>query len=407
MKKSTTLISLVSLLTLTGCINIVDSSSKVSSTNNSTKDNLSSTISSNDSLITSSSWNSISSSSNEPSEIYTITWKNFDGEVLEIDNEVAYGTLPEYNGATPLKEGTDTIKYVFNGWTPEIEIVTSDCVYTATFIEVNNNDIIPGVYPVISDDNKTIEYGFYPQTYINDNSLIHALEELEPTSYNSWYLYEGNYYVKEKATIYNNENYTFNNGTSIVNESEYWFRCDTIKWNVLSMDGGTYVLLSSTLLDAHNYYNNYDFRVENEKIINPNNYLESDIRAWLNNEFYQKAFSLNDLFIQNTYVDNSNSTLDKVYLPSYQDYLNTEYGFESNPNSGSNTRTCKTSEYARIKGAWYNTTTSLKYNGSYWTRTPSDEYSYCAWNVNSTGYLSEYAVDGNSHSVRPCITICF
>ena len=126
----------------------------------------------------------------------------------------------------------------------------------------------------------------------------------------------------------------------------------------------------------------------------------------MNNEFYQKAFSLNNLFIQNTNVDNSNNTLDKVYLPSYQDYLNDEYGFESNPNSGSNTRACKTSEYARIKGAWVNTTTSLKYNGSYWTRTPSSEYSYCAWNVNSTGYLSEYAVDGNSHSVRPSITIC-
>lgn len=400
MKRKTLLIGLVSLLSLTGCVNIMN--------NNSTSSNGASNPSSTSTLLSSNSSSAngtTSSSSSSSLEKYTITWKNYNGEVLEID-DVFYGSFPEYNGERPTKEETADTSFLFNGWTPSLDFVTTNATYTAVFVEVNKDDIIPGVYPVISNDNKTIKYGFYPQTYISDDSLIHTLEELEPSSYNSWYLYNGSYYVKEKANIYNNENYTFNNGTSIVNESIYWFRCDPIKWNILSSIGGTYVLLSSILLDAHNYYNNYDSRVNDGEIIYANNYLESDIRKWLNNEFYQKAFSLNNLFIQNTNVDNSNNTLDKVYLPSYQDYLNDEYGFESNPNSGSNTRVCKTSEYARIKGAWVNTTTSLKYNGSYWTRTPSSEYSYCAWNVNSTGYLSEYAVDGSSHSVRPSITIC-
>ena len=47
----------------------------------------------------------------------------------------------------------------------------------------------------------------------------------------------------------------------------------------------------------------------------------------------------------------------------------------------------------------------LKYNGSYWTRSSTDEYSYCAWNVNSSGYLSKYAIDGNNHCIRPAIQI--
>ena len=69
-------------------------------------------------------------------------------------------------------------------------------------------------------------------------------------------------------------------------------------------------------------------------------------------------------------------------------------------------RTATTTDYARAIGAWSNNKdNAYKYNGSYWTRSPSSSFNYAAWNVNSGGALSEYAVDGASHSVRPCITI--
>ena len=149
-----------------------------------------------------------------------------------------------------------------------------------------------------------------------------------------------------------------------------------------------------------------------------NNYEHSDIRSWLNGYFYNCAFSLNDSFIKSVQVNNdgassddinnkyaSNKTTDKVYLPSYSDYLNSSYGFASDFTTGSKTRECKTTEYARCKGAWYNEDSQFKYNGSYWTRTATSQYYYCAWNVNSSGYLSTYVVNGNSHCVRPSITI--
>ena len=64
---------------------------------------------------------------------YTITWKNWNGEVLETDNDVAYGATPTYDGATPTKnpDGGDT--YTFAGWSPTVTTVTGNATYTAQF----------------------------------------------------------------------------------------------------------------------------------------------------------------------------------------------------------------------------------------------------------------------------------
>ena len=69
---------------------------------------------------------------------YTVTWKNHDGSVLETDNNVQYGTMPSYNGATPSKAGNAQYSYAFNGWSPAIEEVTGNIVYTAQFSSTIN-----------------------------------------------------------------------------------------------------------------------------------------------------------------------------------------------------------------------------------------------------------------------------
>ena len=63
----------------------------------------------------------------------TITWKNYDGSILEVDNNVPYGTMPSYDGATPIKESDNLYKYYFAGWTPEVEPASEDTTYTAVF----------------------------------------------------------------------------------------------------------------------------------------------------------------------------------------------------------------------------------------------------------------------------------
>ena len=66
---------------------------------------------------------------------YTVTWQNWDGTVLEVNN-VKEETTPTYNGMTPTKEGNEQYAYEFSGWDKEISAVTGDTVYVAQFNEI-------------------------------------------------------------------------------------------------------------------------------------------------------------------------------------------------------------------------------------------------------------------------------
>ena len=66
---------------------------------------------------------------------YTVSWKDYDGTVLETDTDVAYGSTPSYDGETPKRGDAGNIKYTFSGWTPAIDIVKGAATYIATYSE--------------------------------------------------------------------------------------------------------------------------------------------------------------------------------------------------------------------------------------------------------------------------------
>ena len=102
---------------------------------------------------------------------YKVTWKNYNGTVLETDEKVPYGDMPEYNGATPVKPWTDEFEYKFFDWDADVtdnvvsgtSSVECNVVYTAVFTEHKRS------YDVIFKDDKgnvlstqSVEYGTMP-----------------------------------------------------------------------------------------------------------------------------------------------------------------------------------------------------------------------------------------------------
>lgn len=93
---------------------------------------------------------------------YTVTWKNGD-TTLETDENIAYGTMPAYNGAEPQKAADAQYVYVFNGWSPVVSEVVGNVTYVAQFTSAPNNYTIVwknGDTTLETDENVT--YGSTP-----------------------------------------------------------------------------------------------------------------------------------------------------------------------------------------------------------------------------------------------------
>jgi hypothetical protein len=106
---------------------------------------------------------------------------------------------------------------------------------------------------------------------------------------------------------------------------------------------------------SHTAYN----KTIDAETIHANNYKYSDIRNWLNDDFYDCAFALGDTNIQTTTLEDG--IQDKAFLLRTSDYSDSSYGFAS-----ATDRNCKTTDWARARGAYC---ASAQYDGCYWTRT--------------------------------------
>ena len=88
--------------------------------------------------------------------LHTVTWVNYDGTVLEVDENVHEGVVPEYNGETPIKPAEEQYIYTFTGWEPEVSALgDSDITYTAQFFK--DSTIASDIYWADGDEIEAME----------------------------------------------------------------------------------------------------------------------------------------------------------------------------------------------------------------------------------------------------------
>ena len=117
---------------------------------------------------------------------YTITWKNYDGTILEVDEDATYKSTPSYDSDTPKKDGNVQYKYTFKGWSPSVSKVIENQTYIAQFTQEINKYTISW----LSDDGSLIkttnvEYGCIPSfsgtpTKESEGKYYYTFKKWEP-----------------------------------------------------------------------------------------------------------------------------------------------------------------------------------------------------------------------------------
>lgn len=303
----------------------------------------------------------------------------------------------------------------------------------------------------------------YPQTEVKDTKLKSILTTIAgelPSSLNhqSWTSYEyyalynqrdfmfyqdvvyedckyrGVYFTSYRITdcesfyLSTINSYQDDNGYFINNV--YWFKWEPIEWKKVKDIDGNSILLSEKILDSQQFYKSADSGVLRERSpyddptktesVYDNNYEYSDIREWLNNKFYEDAFSsaakksMESMVVNNSaystgYSTNEyacNNTSDKVFLLSTQDALNSyKNGLES-----WDSLYAYATDYAKCQGVESSYNEGSPYNGTsqWWLRSSYNEQSHFSQSIKSDAQQSSvytwcYVTSLTSYGVRPAI----
>lgn len=234
-----------------------------------------------------------------------------------------------------------------------------------------------------------VQIGSYPQSLVSDSKVISELNEqtlnwisykyMKPETRNveeDFMKYadidlndDGKYdyravtfskYRSRYAINYDSTPVSYQDDNGYEINKIYYFKYEPLLWSILDVNSG--LIFCEELIDAQ-HYNKFLYwtgsRYKN-KTGYVNNWEISYIREWLNIDFYNIAFSnsekniIHTTTIQNKGYNNSFNyadTKDKLFLLSYSDMLNVNYGFTSS-NSADAARTVKRNgtDYAKCQG---------------------------------------------------------
>ncbi|MBR5562593.1 MAG: hypothetical protein IKW12_05510 [Clostridia bacterium] len=298
-----------------------------------------------------------------------------------------------------------------------------------------------------------IEFGWYPQSEVYNEVTISALNSADGKwkSYN-YYCGTGEWadgkmtagnYMRYKDVVYGQNKYRGvifdsyrptqtsnkpgmsssqdNNGYNI--KTVYWFKYEPIEWRVLNPNTG--MVMAETILDSQAYNNYLIYGIEkigvttynqywgvNNKTYYANNYEKSSIRKWLNNDFYNTAFSdeqknaIVKTKLDNTASDSkydSNATTDKIYLLTNADVVNKKYGFSTTSSYYDPARQAQGSDYAKCQGLSVNSGNDGYYGNSEWILRKAKTSGQFIWSVESDGSTGGSTTDDTGSGIRPAL----
>lgn len=159
----------------------------------------------------------------------------------------------------------------------------------------------------------------------------------------------------------------------------YYFKYEPLTWRVLDPDEG--YIMCDNIIDSQSYQNfviRKDDKLYNSKDFT--NYVSDwetcSLRQWLNKTFYNTAFSREEkMLIGTTFLENNSpdgtwfgiDTGDKIFILSFDDVINSAYGFDSSKSEFDEARKLKGTDYSKCQGVYI----SQGYP-HWWLRTPGD-----------------------------------
>jgi uncharacterized repeat protein (TIGR02543 family) len=277
-------------------------------------------------------------------------------------------------------------------------------------------------------------FGKYPQTVVEDSTTLAALALATDDDSDGYLEYGSDEYEKVTGAPAGSSFKSASGNVTFTKGATYYFKVEPIEWRVLSGKGtATGLVMAEKILDKSCYYPNFNInRTISGSTVYPNNYQYSTLRAMLNGydgsaysvaNFAGKGFldvaftEAEKTCITTTVVGNRSATTesfpntyacadtsDKIFALSYQDLINTSYGFDSTTESSS-TRCGVLTDYARATGVSMWTDSSYYGDGLWWSRSPNTYSSNYAWEVRSDGYFYQGDVSRASYGVRPCFNV--
>ena len=186
---------------------------------------------------------------------------------------------------------------------------------------------------------------------------------------------------------------------------------ESIRWIVLKRTESELLVMSKYGLDSKPYHAKAETWIRWKKC---------SLRKWLNNDFYNTAFTdaekekINTKKIKNgknpVYPNfgKSAATEDKVFLLSLEEATNASYGFSKDRKAYDDLRKCAPTEYALANGAEIDETTTSEglASGLWWLRTVGYNAFYAVYVIGS-GYIRAdgWDTDEKNIMVRPVIEI--